>query len=421
MVLLDGAVVDRDTWIVDGLVHHAERIRLRRPLKIVDRLCPVALSGRIDLVDGDDLARLRLGHQLLVVEAPPRRRVAAECLSGMGGVRARARLHVHDPQFDHVAGLGVAHVDRTGADVHAESLAGAAPQQLAVDRTGAAPVHALLVLGPEVDALGAGIALDHALGVVVGVMGQRLDRHVVAGIDLDDGFEQLAEIAPMDGVGGGRHVMMLRLALPRRDRLGGGGRDQRHAAGGQGRRASGGDKRAFQEAAPFGVEIVEQLLAVELEVGAIAIIACTHWRSSLSGRDRQASTACGSMSCSDACSSRANPGLQRYRKLTQLALAQRSITPRRHRRYLVHSRRAFHPAGTRHTARSEPWAQGRSSRGARQGRQYRQGWPLIERLRVEPRLDLVRRGKCPQARDAGSRLRYCRSPGGRAAPRSPSR
>jgi hypothetical protein len=75
--------------------------------------------------------------------------------------------------------------------------------------------------------------------------------------------------------------MMLRLALPRRDRLGGGGRHQRHAAGGQGRRAAGGDKRAFQEAAPFGVEIVEQLLAVELEVGAIAIIACTHWRSSL--------------------------------------------------------------------------------------------------------------------------------------------
>src|SRR6476619_4906847 len=38
VVLLDGAVVDRDPRIVDGLVHHAERIRLRRPLKIVDRL-----------------------------------------------------------------------------------------------------------------------------------------------------------------------------------------------------------------------------------------------------------------------------------------------------------------------------------------------------------------------------------------------
>jgi hypothetical protein len=71
-------------------------------------------------------------------------------------------------------------------------------------------------------ALGAGIALDHALGVVVGVMGQRLDGHVVAGIDLDHGFEQLAEIAPMDGIGRRRHVVMLGLALPRRDRLGGG-------------------------------------------------------------------------------------------------------------------------------------------------------------------------------------------------------
>jgi hypothetical protein len=66
------------------------------------------------------------------------------------------------------------------------------------------------------------------------------------------------------------------VTLPRRDRLGGGRRDQRHAAGGQRRRAPRGDERTFQEAAPFGVEIVEQLLAVKLEVRAIAIIACTH-------------------------------------------------------------------------------------------------------------------------------------------------
>ena len=189
-------------------------------------------------------------------------------------------------------------------------------------------------------------------------MGQRLDGHVVAGIDLDDGFEQLAEIAPMDGVGGGRHVMMLRLTLPRRDRLGGGGRHQRHAAGGQGRRASGGDKRAFQEAAPFGVEIVEQLLAVELEVGAIVIIACTHWRSSLSGRDRQASIACGSMPCRMHAAPVPIPGLQPYRKLTQIGLAQRSITPRRHRRYLVH--------GGAHSIRPAPIIPRAQSRGQRE-------------------------------------------------------
>src|SRR3954463_9970296 len=90
VVLLDRAVVDRDTGIVDGLVPHAERIGLRRPLKIVDRLRPVSPSGGADLGDGDYTRPLRLGHQLLVVEAPPRARVAAECLSGMGRVRARA-------------------------------------------------------------------------------------------------------------------------------------------------------------------------------------------------------------------------------------------------------------------------------------------------------------------------------------------
>jgi len=42
------------------------------------------------------------------------------------------------------------------------------------------------------------------------------------------------------------------------------------------RSASGGDECALQKAAPFGIEIVEQFLAVELEIRAIAIIACTH-------------------------------------------------------------------------------------------------------------------------------------------------
>ena len=62
----------------------------------------------------------------------------------------------------------------------------AAAQQLAVDRSGAAPVDALLVLGPQEHAFRARIALDHALGVVVGVMGERLDGDEVAGVDLDD-------------------------------------------------------------------------------------------------------------------------------------------------------------------------------------------------------------------------------------------
>src|SRR5262245_26024677 len=97
----------------------------------------------------------------------------------MGRIRAWTRLYVHDSQLDDIARFGITHIDRTCADVHAESFAGAAPQQLAVDRAGTAPVHALLILGPQIHALGAGIALDHALGVVVGVVGQGLDGHVV--------------------------------------------------------------------------------------------------------------------------------------------------------------------------------------------------------------------------------------------------
>ena len=228
MVLLDGLVVDRHAGIVDRLVHDAERIGLRRPAEIVDRLGPVALPGGVDLVDGADLARLRLGDQLLVVEAPPGRRVAAERLAGIGRVGARPRLHVDDAHFEDVAGLGAADVDRAGADVHAEALAGAAAEQLAVDRAGAAAVDALLVLGPQEHAFGAGIALDHALGIVIGMMGQRLDGDVVAGIDLELRLEQLAEIAPMHGVGGRRQVVIGRLAAAPRLRRG--GRDQRAAA-----------------------------------------------------------------------------------------------------------------------------------------------------------------------------------------------
>jgi hypothetical protein len=33
---------------------------------------------------------------------------------------------------------------------------------------------------------------------------------------------------------------------------------------------------ALQKAAPFGIEIVEQLLTVQLEFGAIAIVTCAH-------------------------------------------------------------------------------------------------------------------------------------------------
>ena len=205
-------MVDRHARIIDDLVHDAERISLRHPAEIVDRLRPVALPAGVDFVDRANLARLRLGEQILVVEAPPGRRVAAERFARVGRIGARPRLHVHDADFEDVARFGAADIDRTGADVDAEAFAGAAAEQLAVDRAGAAAIDALLVLGPQVDAFDARIALDHALGVVAGVMGYGLDGDVVARIHFELRLQELAEIAPMHGVGVRRQVMVGRLA-----------------------------------------------------------------------------------------------------------------------------------------------------------------------------------------------------------------
>ena len=175
VVLLDRGVIDVNTGIVDGLVHDAGRIGLRSPLEIVDCFRPIAFACRVDLVDRDHFARLRLGEQVLVVKAPPCGGVAAESLSGILRIGARPRRDVDDAQLDHVALLGAAHIDRTGADVHAKSLTGATPEQRGIHGSGAASIDALLLLGPQEHAFEARVALHHALGVVVGMMGQCLD------------------------------------------------------------------------------------------------------------------------------------------------------------------------------------------------------------------------------------------------------
>src|SRR5690348_9143204 len=148
VILFDQAVVDMHAGIVDDLVHDAERVSLRHPAEIVDGLRPVALAAGVDLVDGDDLARLRLGQQIVVVIAPPRGGVAAEALAGILRVGAGPRLHVDDADFDDVAGLGATEVDRAGADMDTESFAGAAAVDRSIHRTGATAIDVLLVLRP---------------------------------------------------------------------------------------------------------------------------------------------------------------------------------------------------------------------------------------------------------------------------------
>ena len=209
-VLGDRAVVDRHARIVDDVVHHAERVGLRHPAVVVDRARPVPIAGGIDLVDGDDLAGLRLLDHVVVVEAPPRRGIAAEGLAGIGGVAARARRDVEDLDLEHVARLGAAHEDRPGQDVDAEPLAGATAVHGCVHRPGAAPVDAFAFGIPAEHALGTGIAHDHALGIVVGVVGERLQRHQVARVDVEARLLALAEIAPVHGVLVGRQDVMRR-------------------------------------------------------------------------------------------------------------------------------------------------------------------------------------------------------------------
>src|SRR5258706_15307289 len=111
----------------------------------------------------------------LVVEAPPCRRVAAERLAGIFWIGAGPRRDIDDPQLNHITLLGAADVDRSSEDMDAHAFAGTATEQRSIHRPCATPVDALLLLGPQEDALGTEIALDHALGVIIGMVGQRLD------------------------------------------------------------------------------------------------------------------------------------------------------------------------------------------------------------------------------------------------------
>src|SRR5579883_1826510 len=114
------------------------------------------------------------------MKSPPGRRIAAERFPGIFRVGAWTRFYVDDPHFENIARLSATDKDGSGADVDAKAFARAAPQELAIDRARSAPVHAFFVLSPEIDALRSRIALYHALGIVIGMMGKRLDGYEVA-------------------------------------------------------------------------------------------------------------------------------------------------------------------------------------------------------------------------------------------------
>ena len=269
-------MIDRNAGVINRLVHHAERIGLRRPLEIVDGAGPIALSAGVDFIDRDDFAWLRLGQEFLVVETPPRRGVAAERLAGVFWVGRRPRLNIYDAYFKNVAWLGAAHIDRAGADMHAQALASAAAKELAVDRAGASAIDAFFLLGPEIDAFGTRVAFDHAFGIVIGMMRQCLDRHVVARIHLDLRLEQLAEITPVHRLCSGREIVVAGLALPGRGCLRRRRSDHRRAAGGERRRTAGRGECALEETAALVIEIGQQLLAMQVKLRAGTVVTLAH-------------------------------------------------------------------------------------------------------------------------------------------------
>ncbi|EGK70344.1 hypothetical protein METUNv1_03249 [Methyloversatilis universalis FAM5] len=264
VVLFHRRVIDDDARVVDGLVHDAERVGLRRPLEVVHRLRPVAVQPGVDFVDGDHFAVLRLGDQVLVVEAPPGGRIDAEALALVRRVGARPRRHIDDAHLEHVAFFRTLHVHRTGTDVHAQAFAGAPAEQAGVHRPGAAPVHALFLLVPVEHALGARVALDHAVVIVTGVVGERFDGDEIARTDFHLRLQRLREIAPVHRVGAGRNEVVaarLHRAVRRpRDRTA----DQTRA-----QRAQPGSDRPFQKPPPrriLGRRIVDMRVTVAIDL-----------------------------------------------------------------------------------------------------------------------------------------------------------
>jgi len=148
-VLRDGAVIHRHAGIVDDFVDDAVGIGLRHPAIVVDGFRPVFAAGRIDLVDGDDLARLRLLDHVVVVITPPGSRIAAEGLAAEVRIAGRTRAEIENAYLEDVARLGAADVDRTGEDMDAKALAGAASMDGSIHRSGAPAIDALVASSPS--------------------------------------------------------------------------------------------------------------------------------------------------------------------------------------------------------------------------------------------------------------------------------
>ena len=171
--------IDHEAGIIVDFVLDAVRIGERAPAIAVDRGGPIAAAVGIELVNGHDLSRFLTGGPIVVLIAPPGRDVRAERLALVLWVGAWARIHVKNADFEDVALFGAADSDRSGHNVHAVTSAGAIR---GIHRSSAPPVDILLILGPEIDAFGTGIAFDHSLRIVPGLVRKTFDGGVIAGL-----------------------------------------------------------------------------------------------------------------------------------------------------------------------------------------------------------------------------------------------
>ena len=144
----------------------------------------------------------------MIVEAPRSRGVGPEAAPGMAGVATGPGAHIQDADLEHVAGLGPLDGHGPCQQMHAQALAGTA-QEGTLDRPGAASRHRLMLARPVEHALRPWVIRDHALVVVVRVMGQRLDRGAVAGPHRQRRGDHRAEVSPVHGGWRNGEVVML--------------------------------------------------------------------------------------------------------------------------------------------------------------------------------------------------------------------
>ena len=175
----------------------AVRIGLRRPDVVVDGLCE-RLAGCVELEDRDDFARFRLFDQVVIVKTPIGRDIGPKTAAGMTGVTARPRPHVEDAHFQDIASFRILDRDRPGQEMNPKTFTRSL-DEWTLGRAGATTRHRFVLAGPVKHAFRAGIIGDHALIVVVSMMGQRFDRGAISRPQRQSRRDLLAEIAPVNG------------------------------------------------------------------------------------------------------------------------------------------------------------------------------------------------------------------------------